>query len=565
MLLFPLILLIALFQNCGGFESASLDMGSGIETDSNNFNNPPAPILSAQCANPSHTEISVSPLRRMLKPEIKNSYSSLFGNSFMTQAEIRGVFDIINDDSSEGSLINYEKTLPVASILGVSDAVVDHALANNMNQVSGASSCTGDESNACLSWFLKFAEKALKKPLSNIYKNELSQFFSDQGLGSAMKRVLLSPDFLFHLELTDNDITELRRVNTFEVAHRISFQLTGSLPDETLLQAARESKLSTKDEVQTQVERIIQSQTSKKHIKETLKIWLGLDRIPDPSTKVSKHYKINGVGYGQEAEDELDQFLDYVIYTKKGNFKDLMLDKSAFPFSNRLALNTNLNKSTSRQEFKDFRGGILFRPASLVSSIDYSDPIQRGVYFRKRVLCDDIPPPTDDILDSRSDEINSLSHAEFPNRHIVTTITAGSCMGCHSQINPIGYVLEGVDPFGSPRSRENIFNDEGAVIASHNIDTYVDDLALEAYVQGDQPANSPEDLGKYISKSPKAMRCLSKSLIEVARQRPSGEFENCVGEKLSIDLYANDSIQDIIVKSVVSDDIFWLKKTPEVN
>jgi len=553
------------FQNCEEFESVSIDVTSDLPSESTDLINPPAPEISAQCVNNSYSQVSVSPLRRMLKIEIKNSYSELFGLDFMNQAEILGVFDIINDDSSEGSLIDYEKALPVMSVLGVSDAVVDHAIESGMSLVSGAENCSADESDACLSWYLDFAEKVLKKPLENSRQTELSQFFYSQGLKSAMKRVLLSPDFLFHLELTGSDITELRRVTAHELAHRISFQVTGGLPDEFLRQAADLNQLTTKEQVKAQVVRLMESASSKRHIKETFKLWLGLDRVPDPSTKVSKHYNIDGVGYGQEAEDELDLFLDYVIYTKEGNFKDLILDKSIFPFSQRLALNTGLTLSSTKQTFNDFRGGVLFRPASLVSSIDYSDPIQRGVYFRKKVLCDNIPPPTDDILESRSEEINSLSHEEFSNRHIVTTITAGSCMGCHSQINPIGYVLEGIDPFGSPRSTEKIFNSDGEVIAQHSIDTSVRDLDLESNFEVAQPAESPGDLSAYISKSPKAMKCLSDSLIEVARQRESGVFENCASEHLSLDIYNNESIKEILIKAVVSDDIFWLKKASEVS
>jgi len=561
-----LLLLALTFQNCDELTSANIETDSGSSTnDVGAVVDPPAPVVSAQCLEADYNQISISPLRRMLKIEVKNSYSELFGEAFMTHAELEGVFDIVNDDTSEDSLIDYEKSLAVVSILGVSDAVVDHAVETNMSLVSGAVSCSGDTSDACLSWYLKFAEKALKRPLENTYKTELSQFFYDYGLNSAMKRVLLSPQFLFHLELTDSPIREMRRVTPYEVAHRISFQITGSLPDDLLREAAAQNRLSNKKQIKTQVERLLAGEKSKTHIKETFKVWLGLDRVPDPSTKLSKHYAIDGVGYGQEAEDELDLFLDYILYDKKGGFKDLMLDKSVFPFSDRLALNTKLDVSSSKKEFSDFRGGILFRPASLVSSLDYSDPIQRGVYFRKRVLCDKIPPPTDDILESRSEEINSLSHEDFANRHIVTTITAGACMGCHSQINPIGYVLEGVDPFGAPREVEKIFDSNGDVIARHSLDTSVEDLDLESNFENLQPASSPEDLGGYVSKSPKAMRCLSDSLVEVARQRASGVFESCVSEKMTVDLYNNSSIQEVLLNSIVSDDIFWLKKVTEVN
>lgn len=545
---------LMLFQNCAPFES----IGSLSDSQTQLSSNEESAQLSAKCQKITLDEIGNSPLRRMLKFEIENVYLQLFGRQFFEEQNLIEVFDILNDEATEDSIIGYEELLSIPAALGVADTVVDRAVAEKMKNVEGAMGCTGSEP-ACLAWFSNFSKRAMKMKSSPEQQAELEKFYRDNGLALAMKRVLLSPEFLTHIEWAAEDSNKRARLSSMEVAHRLSFGLTGGLPDSILIEAAEQGGLVSLEGLRQQGRRLLATEMGRRHLNENIKRWLGLDRVPDPSSSVSRYYGLEGVGYGQEAKAELGKFLDYILFEKVGSFKDLLLDKSTFPFTERLGINTNLGVGDKRQIFKDFRGGILFRPASLVSSLDYSDPIQRGVYFRKRILCDNIPSPTDAILESRDEEINSFSHEEFSSRTIVTEVTKGVCMGCHSLINPIGFVLEGIDPFGKPRPVERIFDSEGKIIAEHKVDTVVDNLNLEPGGKA-QPAQSPEDLAGYLSESSKAMLCLSQTLVETSRQKAAGEYETCLSEKLSIELKKNKSVNEVVLDSIVSEDIFWIKK-----
>jgi hypothetical protein len=75
------------------------------------------------------------------------------------------------------------------------------------------------------------------------------------GVKLAMKAVLVSPHFLFRIE-RERKTDSPYKLNDFELASRLSYFLWASMPDETLLQLAKQGKLQDPKVLEQQVERM---------------------------------------------------------------------------------------------------------------------------------------------------------------------------------------------------------------------------------------------------------------------------------------------------------------------
>ena len=98
------------------------------------------------------------------------------------------------------------------------------------------------------------------------------------------------------------------------------------------------------------------------------------------------------------------------------------------------------------------RSGLLTHPAllTLLGKSNQSDPIHRGVFVRQRLLCQQLPPPPDDVDLTVPDLEPGLTTRERFDQHR----DEPRCAGCHQLIDPIGYGFEGYDGIGRFRTSE---------------------------------------------------------------------------------------------------------------
>ncbi len=154
----------------------------------------------------------------------------------------------------------------------------------HLNQLAGTRLKDSDHVEKLKNFALRFAERAFRRPLNDelraLYVDR--QFEAAPNPEAAVKRVILlvmkSPRFLYpglNPESSEND--------QYAVATRVALELWDSLPDKPLLNAARDGKLSTPDEVARQAERMMNDLKARAKLRTFFLHYLALDRGTEPA------------------------------------------------------------------------------------------------------------------------------------------------------------------------------------------------------------------------------------------------------------------------------------------
>ncbi|HUL81456.1 MAG TPA: DUF1592 domain-containing protein, partial [Gammaproteobacteria bacterium] len=153
-----------------------------------------------------------------------------------------------------------------------------------------------EEQWACARTILsELAERAYRRPISDDDVDTLLKFYDDARLGgfetgirSAVRAILASPEFVFRFERRPADAIagQPYRLADLELASRLSFFLWSSVPDQELLESAREGRLHEDAELERQVKRMLDDPRSEALSTRFAAQWLQLARldtvVPDP-------------------------------------------------------------------------------------------------------------------------------------------------------------------------------------------------------------------------------------------------------------------------------------------
>ncbi len=334
------------------------------------------------------------------------------------------------------------------------DAAIDAAnfIASNLNEFAGTKEANADRAAKLKEFSRRFVERAFRRPLTAEEKQMYvdRQFELTMDLDLAVKRVVLltlkSPRFLYRESGNSG----------YAVASRLSFALWDSLPDDELLRAAGAGKLTTREEVARQAERMLNDPRAKVKLREFLHAWLKVDHARDVAKDPKRFPDFEPTIIG-DLQTSLDLFLDDVIWSQASDFRRLLLDEQLF-------LNGKLAKFYGHTlpadaDFKQVkleggeRAGILTHPY-LLTAFAYTgstSPIHRGVFLARGVLGIGLKPPPD--------AFTPLAEALHPNlttrERVLLQTKPAACQTCHNVINPLGFALERYDAVGRYRDKDN--------------------------------------------------------------------------------------------------------------
>jgi hypothetical protein len=219
-------------------------------------------------------------------------------------------------------------------------------------------------------------------------------------------------------------------------------------PDEDLTARAAAGELASANVRAEEAARMWDDPRARATVVRFFRDLLDLERVrgasPEPTT-----YPAWSEGLRIEIEADTDRFVEATIFDREGTLEALLTSRyvEAGP-----ELSALYGIDSDARELPPERAGILTRAAFLASTSHglQPSPVLRGVDVLERVLCIELGSPPPDV------STDVAASATRTNREAYAQHTADpACQGCHVQIDPIGFALEGFDSAGGYRTTDN--------------------------------------------------------------------------------------------------------------
>ena len=309
------------------------------------------------------------------------------------------------------------------------------------------------------------ARLAYRRPVDETDIQDLLRLYNqgrrdgfEAGIELALRKILISPEFLFRIERDPEDIEPGTPylISDRELASRLSFFLWSSIPDDELLDLAGRGKLSDPVLLEQQVRRMLDDSRSKALVENFAGQWLYLRNL-------------NVINPSKDVFAQFDENLREAFRKETGLFFESMLreDRSVldliradYTFVNeRLARHYRLpnvyGSRFRRVTLEDEnRKGLLGQGSILtVTSIaNRTSPVVRGKWVLENLLGTPPPEPPPNVPALREKEEGgaNLSMREQMEQHRRDP----TCAGCHKLMDPIGFALENFDGIGRWRDTD---------------------------------------------------------------------------------------------------------------
>jgi hypothetical protein len=319
------------------------------------------------------------------------------------------------------------------------------------------------EEEACAEKILAgLAHRAYRRPVAGddvpelmaLYKQGAETGGFEAGVRLALQKILVSPDFIFRVELdpAGTPAGSVRQVSDVELASRLSFFLWSSIPDDELLAVAERGELSNPKVLESQTKRMLADPRSEALVKNFAGQWLFLRNVPavQPDPAAFPEWDEN---LRQAMGKETELWLDSQLRENRSVVDMLTTDYTYV--NQRLAEHYGI-KGVFGNEFRRVklddpkRQGLLGQ-ASIMAVTAYPNrtaPTIRGKWVLEQILGTPPPPPPANVPFLKED----ATHTKLSMRQRMTEhATSPSCAVCHHIMDPIGFALENFDGLGKWR------------------------------------------------------------------------------------------------------------------
>ena len=333
-----------------------------------------------------------------------------------------------------------------------------------------------DQEPCARSILSELAERAYRRPLEDEDVDALVKFYWDgrdggdfeSGIRAALRAILASPQFVLRVERQPPDVApgEIYRISDAELASRLSFFLWSSLPDQELLDAAREGRLHAQDELESQVKRMLADPRSDALASRFAAEWLGLGLLdtvtPDPLL-YPNYDRTLALSLRRETELLFDS-----IVRDDSSVLDLLTADYTF-VDERVAAHYKIpgvlgNRFRRVVIDDEHRRGLLGQASilAMTSRADRTSPVARGKWVLGTLLGVPPPPPPPDVPPLEKTDAVRDGHVLSGRERLEAHRADSACAACHAIIDPLGLALENYDATGAWR-----INDAGAPIDAH--------------------------------------------------------------------------------------------------
>ena len=473
------------------------------------------------------SSVSVSPasavLKRLSDAQYRNTIRDLLGPEIVVPSQLE-------PDAKLDGLVSLGSSVGTISSVGAERfenaafKIAEQALADpDVRARVLPCEPSSSEDTSCFRTILSdFGKRAWRRPLEADELDRLAAVVASaattyQSATTALEfglgALLQSPNFLYRIELgeADPDRPGQLRYTAYEMASRLSYFLTNTMPDDELLAAAESGSLATVAGIEEQAVRLLQSGNAKEAVDNFFSELYDLTDL-DNLSKDPLQFKAMDKELGPAARKETLMDIERIVFTENGDFRTLFTSRQTF-VDRRLAAIYGI-RAPSPDGFsavtfpvESGRRGFLGQVSFLAkqSHPGSTSAVLRGRFVRETLLCGEIPPPIAAVntgLEAPSEVARTLRERSLQHQRDPV------CAGCHSRMDPIGYGFENFDAIGTWRDLDN----GGVIDPSGDLDG--------------TPFEDAASLGEVIAESPDMPLCLVRNLYRYAtgNKETPGEF-----------------------------------------
>ena len=377
----------------------------------------------------------------------------------------------------------------------------------NCDAATGGRTCVAQS-------LVAFAQYAYRRPVVEAEISglaDLAQDFvmtggkPDDGLKLAMKGVLLSPHFIYRVELDPDPTSKMpHRVSGFELASRLSYYLWSTMPDQALLVEAQGGNLVTDSGLSAQVERMLADPRSSALISNFVGQWLNLRRTEQVKPDYTVFPKFDDE-LRASLRGESERFVNE-LFQKGLPVSDLLT--GTFTYVNkRLATHYGLPvpASPAADGFArvDLAGsprtGFLTQASYLTATSNptRTSPVKRGKWILDQLLCAPPPPPPAGV-DLSAVDMGTMSVRQRLEAHRAKE----PCHSCHAVMDPIGLSFENFDGVGAYRTQDQY----GPIDATGTLPTAAGDVSFMG----------ASELVPILAKDTRLLGCVTQKILTYA-------------------------------------------------
>jgi len=399
---------------------------------------------------------AVTQARRLTAVEYQNAVSDLFDGRLAASTKYPGSVGKSITGFSTEALLNDIGAGGAEQLMFAAEDVALQVPAALAQMIPCATSAPNE---ACVNTFLdRYGTRAYRRPLSIAERNELldeyragvasGASFSDS-VAMLVDHLLQMPQFLY---LAEGASGSGRQLNGYELASRLSFMLTGSIPDDALLAAA--PNLTDPATLSGQATRLLASTRANTTIARFFREWTGTIRLA-PADKDQTAFPFFSAAYAQSMNDSFDRFVVDQL-RNQGTLRTLLRSTDAFVDAN-MATFFGVTAPPAGQWAKvaldaGRYSGVVTQPAMLASLAHSSETsfVFRGRFIRKHLLCENLGAPP---ADAQAIFGTLPLPANPTGKDISAAVVArAECSGCHALMNPAGLAFEQFDALGRYRT-----------------------------------------------------------------------------------------------------------------
>jgi hypothetical protein len=443
------------------------------------------PPGSGPCANAPVTAGS-APLRRLTTTEWDNSVNAIFNLAMSEAATTFPADGRVDGYDNAASQSNISATRADA-MLTAAETIAQAAAANLQSYLNLI--CPNGADDTCALDFIKsFGLKIYRRPLAADELTALETVWTESATISkstserfelVIEAMLMAPQFSYKSESGDPTISppspNLVGLSGYEIAARMAFLFWSTTPDDQLLMDAASGTLSTTDGIERVARRMLGDQRARFGMQNFTSQWLelwALDMLPKDTTMFPQWTD----ALVQSIRSETERFMDDLVWAQHQSLRQVLTSNTTFVDSKLASLYgidglSFGSDGWTKVNLPAHREGVLTQ-ASFLSAHAHgqvTSPVRRGLFVRRKFLCQDLPPPPNNVVitvptpDANSTNRQRMSqHDKDP-----------ACSGCHHLMDPIGFGFETFDAIGQYQDHETnglAIDSSGTVYGTNDID-----------------------------------------------------------------------------------------------